>query len=91
MSDNLRDRIADALQPDRGCHRQYWLAQADAVIAELGLSEEWSLKSTIYTNPLIHPYRSREEAVADRDGASGERRGDLSLMVRPVGEWKHDD
>ena len=64
---------------------------ADAVIAALGLRKEWSLKSTIYTNPLLHPYRSREDAVADRDGASEERRKDLSLMYRYVTEWENDE
>jgi len=91
MTDTLRDRIASAItgiriQRDGDSYRM-----ADAVIAALGLKTEWSLKSTIYTNPLIHPYRSREDALADRDGASEERRKDLSLMCRYVTEWENDD
>lgn len=99
MTDTLRDRIAAvvsvvgfsdswATPPQAG---EFDYEVADAVIATLGLKTEWSLKSTIYANPLIHPYRSREDAVADRGGASEERRKDLSLMRRYVTEWENDD
>ena len=95
MTDNLRDRIILALLSQRcdleePCEDCTILAaqDADAVIRELGLRDEWALKSTIYTNPLLHPYRSREAAVTDRDGASEDRRKDLSLQHRYVTEWE---
>lgn len=80
----LRERIIQAIQASGVLvYRNEWKPIADAVIAELGLRQEWGIKERDEPEPGW---------LGDtREELTGKVRPGEQLMHRHVTDWKADD